>query len=914
MTASTDYLELKEPDEEDLQAYNQEMFLQRVRDRRKNGSTVVIRRIENYAYFDPPFFGSSPGHFGDFKEAIDGARYIPRFNGNLAPLDKVGQILIKLRDAGFGTRIADDLKQILEVKTATQKFDLDGARDRIAKIDRELRERHPDKYMFMYQKTGAQWITMRQSALLADQQGTGKTLQIIAALPADVPTLIVCPAVAKGVWKYEVNQWRPGITVEILQGRESFRWPRSKEMVVINYHILPDIHDRTRCDGFGKPIKCLGCRLVPVWRNKDVTTVVDGHEPWCEGIKVDPKTKKPIRIPCKGCAEFLNAMPPGTTIVADEAQALKDAKTAQHQKFRALSHSTLEHGGRVWLASGTPLENTPKELWNVLDAADLATQAFGDYNQYRKIWRATPKSYGGFDWGLPTDDIRERLRRVSLRRLRSEVMPELPTKIWQFIPVDIDKKTLAECEGFLKQYGGMAKLLATIGKGLPEFKEMSTVRSALAKAKIKPMLDIVEEHEENDEPLLVFSCHRAPIDVLKKRPGWMVITGDEDAEEKTRVARYFQDGDPECSTCKPHLAGGPCKKHKLKGIGLTIRAGGTAITLHRAHIAVYVDLDWSPSKNEQSEDRICRIGQDRGIIIKILQANHPLDERVIQILHRKRAMIDASVNASAVKHDAVADKDFEDAIERVRAELKLGDAATRTKAVNDNHKLLVELLHREGVVYPRKGDGQLAVELAEQARMIGLTVSQWELASQLTSRAIEREVLLEDSNEELDNEDEDSVEAIEEVEAASEQKPKPSRKPKQGREKMKASKTSEQKKRAKAERKEARVKVAPILETIDTLSMLERDVLFDQLEKTYCAECGEKAPNHDKNCDTLYCEDCEELLPKHDEECPSLFCEECDKKLPRHERGCPVAEEGDDGEPDDGEDEDEEDDDEEDDD
>ena len=116
---------------------------------------------------------------------------------------------------------------------------------------------------------------------------------------------------------------------------------------------------------------------------------------------------------------------------------------------------------------------------------------------------------------------------------------------------------------------------------LPSFSEMSALRADLAAAKIPALVELVEEYEEQETPLVVFSAHRAPIDLLAKRNGWRVITGDETDDSKDEAKRLFQAGE-------------------LKGIALTIGAGREGITLtHGAHM-VFVDLSWVSKFNQQS--------------------------------------------------------------------------------------------------------------------------------------------------------------------------------------------------------------------------------------------------------------------------------------------------------------------------
>lgn len=728
---------------EDAERLEREAFEARSRERQRRGKTVNIFRVENYVKFDPPFLEMTD--FQDFKRAIDGARYVPKFRANLAPIDKVGDILFRLREAGFAAKYHGDAQDVLLAKTAQKKFDLDNTRDRITRIDEQLYARTGER-LFPFQKTGAQWLTMRMTALLADEQGLGKTLTTIVALPANVGIVVCGPAIAKGVWKGEIARWRPQLKTTILRGRDSFRWPAVNEAVIINYDILPNPHT-SKCDGFLPPPPCPGCKDKVIWNHQtgNLNTLPDGHLPGCKGFKCIPGTDKPERMACTGCHPFLKAAPKNVVVVGDEAQALKGGDTKRTQWFRCLSRGVLDVEGRVWLLSGTPLENEAKELWSVLQAADLAREAFGDYAAFKTVFKAKPTRWG-YEWGLPSDDIREKLRRVSLRRMREEVLPQLPRKRRAVIEVDVDQSALSKYKGFLKQFGGVDQLDEILSKETVKFAEMSLVRAALAKAKIPAMLDFVSDYEEKGIPLLVFSAHKAPIEELRKRQGWAIISGDEDDRKKSIVVEKFQNGHAEtnefapndCKKCvkwdgKNPKTTGPCPRHKLHGVGITIRAGGTAITLHRAYEELFVDLDYSPKKNEQCEDRAARIGQYNPVNIKILQANHILDRRITEILLRKLKLIEASVDASAVNDDAPTDKDFEEHIKRVREEIAGGKATRRLISTSDEKKALDDL-HRDRVSYPTKEDTRLALELAEEAVTVGLSEEQWGLLVRVSQR------------------------------------------------------------------------------------------------------------------------------------------------------------------------------------
>ena len=102
----------------------------------------------------------------------------------------------------------------------------------------------------------------------------------------------------------------------------------------------------------------------------------------------------------------------------------------------------------------------------------------------------------------------------------------------------------------------------------------------------------------------------------------MTITGSDKAADREESVRQFQAGE-------------------LKGIACTIKAGGVGITLTRSHQVVFVDMDWTPANNLQAEDRACRIGQTKGVVISKLVADHTLDKKLTWILIEKMKLITA---------------------------------------------------------------------------------------------------------------------------------------------------------------------------------------------------------------------------------------------------------------------------------
>jgi SWI/SNF-related matrix-associated actin-dependent regulator 1 of chromatin subfamily A len=307
-------------------------------------------------------------------------------------------------------------------------------------------------------------------------------------------------------------------------------------------------------------------------------------------------------------------------LIVDEAHRAKNTKTKISAKLKMLRG----RAHRVWLLTGTPLLSRPLDLRGVLGAAGLFEEAFGNFRRFVWLFNAYQGRYG-WVWGTPRPEVAECMARVTLRRLRSSVLAELPQKTRRVIAVgDLSAKLREQmdaADGEWNEY----QARRPDAHDLPPFEIISSVRQALAEAKIAAMLDQCALSEESGAPLVVYSAHRAPIDALVERAGWATITGETPADVRATNVEAFQAG-------------------RLAGLGLTIAAGGVGLTLTRAAHALFVDLDWNPAANAQAEDRLCRIGQtsDR-ILISNLEADHPLERRINEVLSRKARTIDAAI-------------------------------------------------------------------------------------------------------------------------------------------------------------------------------------------------------------------------------------------------------------------------------
>jgi len=426
--------------------------------------------------------------------------------------------------------------------------------------------------LYPFQHEGRSFLRSHKTGGLFDDMGLGKTIQALSSIPTKpTPVMIVTTASMKHTWKKELEKWRPDITPVIQNGR-NLLLPPPGVAVITNYEALPH---------------------------------------WTEDKEV-------IDL---GVYE-------NTVLIADEIHYCKSSKAKRTKNFRSLASTVASKDGRVWGLTGTPLLNNGRELMEVLLSLGCFFHAFENEGAYAEFWP------GGWKFP-PNEEITKNLAKVSLRREKREVLPDLPSKTYRSVVHELDPALAELCDETLAD-SQVTDALEFIEKGGADAAQMmgglallTRLREAMATAKLPTLLGIVHEFEEANEPLLVFSSHRTPVEVLGRRPGWATIMGGVSAKKRSEIQDLFQAG-------------------KLKGIAATIKAGKEGLTLTRSKNVVFVDLDWSPANNAQAEDRIVRIGQTaKGVVITHIVADHAIDERLFDVLSRKRLINDAVLGGLA---------------------------------------------------------------------------------------------------------------------------------------------------------------------------------------------------------------------------------------------------------------------------
>lgn len=332
------------------------------------------------------------------------------------------------------------------------------------------------------------------------------------------------------------------------------------------------------------------------------------------------------------------------TIVLDEAQAVKNPDTLRAKAVRALKGTF-----RVGL-SGTPLENRTGELWSLFAA--IAPGVLGSRERFRASYALPIERDGDVERRRA---LARRIRPFVLRRLKSEVAKDLPSRTE--IRVDVD---LSASERGLYD-AARALAIEELGTAsVPEQQRRFQVLAALTRlrqlachprlidaestetsSKMEVLVDLLRELRDQRRRTLVFSQFVRQLHLVRDRlegEGFRLryLDGSTAPDERRTEVDAFQRGDGDVFL-------------------LSLKAGGTGIDLTAASDVVILDPWWNPAVEDQAADRAHRIGQTQAVTIYRLVARETVEERIIALHADKRdlvsAVLEGTGGASALTAD-----------------------------------------------------------------------------------------------------------------------------------------------------------------------------------------------------------------------------------------------------------------------
>ena len=304
-------------------------------------------------------------------------------------------------------------------------------------------------------------------------------------------------------------------------------------------------------------------------------------------------------------------------LICDEVTQIKNRKTIRAKAILGSWKERTKYPGikteDIIFLTGTPIVNKPIEAYTLLNVLDK--ERFNN-------WYHFTQRYGGWITRQTQnlDELHQRTKDLIIRRLKKDVMPELPPKQRNDLYIDLSDDDRKEYDKLLNDLFSKWKF-----SGKPSVAEMPTIQRFLIDRKIPKLREMIDEYLEAGRSLIIFSCYVEPLKRLAKlyKNDSSILTG-----EMSKTARQ---------ETIDNLSSGKSK------VGcISIKAGGMGIDglQHAIDTVVFLDQDWTPAIHEQAEDRTHRAGQKKKVQVYYLVCADTIDEYMREILTQKQYVID----------------------------------------------------------------------------------------------------------------------------------------------------------------------------------------------------------------------------------------------------------------------------------
>ncbi len=360
-----------------------------------------------------------------------------------------------------------------------------------------------------------------------------------------------------------------------------------------------------------------------------------GGERHLEGVAVDEVVLVTYGVVLRDVEE-LRAVDWGL-LIADEAQQVKNPQAHTARGLRMIPAAA-----RIAL-TGTPVENRLMDLWAILDWTTPGL--LGPMESFTRRIAVPVERHRDPD---ATAAFARLVRPFLLRRRKTDpgIAPELPPKTQtdRIVALTSEQVTLYEAvvretleaiaakEGF-ERAGLVFKLITALKQicNHPEQYLKQGGRVAGRSGKLAAFDDLIEIILAAGESVLVFTQYKEMATLLQLRLheqgiGSLFLHGGTPVARREEMVEQFQAG-------------------QVPVFLLSLRAGGTGLTLTRATHVIHYDRWWNPAVEDQATDRAYRIGQDRPVQVHRMIAEGTLEDRIAALLATKRELADAVVGS-----------------------------------------------------------------------------------------------------------------------------------------------------------------------------------------------------------------------------------------------------------------------------
>lgn len=319
-----------------------------------------------------------------------------------------------------------------------------------------------------------------------------------------------------------------------------------------------------------------------------------------------------------------------STIVADEAQTFKNPQTKRSQAIMKLD------AGFKMITTGTPIENHLGELWNLFRFINPGL--LGSLDRFNQRFAVPIEQHR--DSGARAR-LRQLLKPFILRRLKSEVLTELPPRTEITLELELGKAEAALYEAMRRQALERLESDEASGPGQKRIQllaEIMRLRRAcchpklvmpetdLGSAKLEAFGEILDELLENRHKALVFSQFVDHLSLIRayldgRGIQYQYLDGSTPEPKRKAAVAAFQAGEGDLFL-------------------ISLRAGGAGLNLTAADYVIHMDPWWNPAVEDQASDRAHRIGQERPVTIYRLVTKGTIEEKIIALHGTKRDLAD----------------------------------------------------------------------------------------------------------------------------------------------------------------------------------------------------------------------------------------------------------------------------------
>lgn len=334
-------------------------------------------------------------------------------------------------------------------------------------------------------------------------------------------------------------------------------------------------------------------------------------------------------------------------VILDESQNIKNIHS---QTTRAVM--LLQSQNRIAL-SGTPIENNLSELYSLFRF--LNPGMFGSLEEFNNTYALPIQKENNPE---AVQDLRKKIYPFILRRVKKEVLQDLPDKIEKTIYIDMNvehKKFYEERRNYYYNMihasireKGLGKAQFFILQALNELRQITSCpevkNSYISSSKKEMLIEQIVEAVENDHKVLVFTNYIGSIENIcksleEREIAYLSMTGS--TKDRQQLVNKFQ------------------KNEKYKVFVMTLKTGGVGLNLTAADTIFIYDPWWNKTVENQAIDRAYRLGQDRTVFSYKLILKDTIEEKILQLQELKSKLLDDVISEDNLSNKSFTEKEIE---------------------------------------------------------------------------------------------------------------------------------------------------------------------------------------------------------------------------------------------------------------